>query len=129
MPELVLENLGSLITIAGTNSCLGDLFDAKEHGVWDPTHGRVAVPPEHVTAHNQALSQAMIDGLINCEIGQGGYFYCDTASKPLKVKTFIGQVVSEAVTIHGRSITFHKDGNMYRGRLGDSDAFNFKRIA
>ena len=126
-----LENLGSLITIAGTNQCLGDLLHAPGHGTFDPTHGRVDVSAEQAKLHNEALDKAKLEGLdANCEIGQGGYFYF--SRNPMTVKTFMGTVVSTdcALSASGANLTFRRAGKVYRGRLSkQNDAFNFRRIA
>lgn len=122
-----LENLGSLITYKqdGADHCLGYLMDFREHGVYDPTFGRIPVSPEHATAHNAALSKAELDGLDdNCAVGQGGTFYLVRGN----VQTFNGAHVATAM-ISGRSITFNRGGKTFRGRSQkDADCFNFRRV-
>jgi hypothetical protein len=122
-----LEHFGSLITIKGTDTCLGDLWHADGHGTYDPYHGLVPVSREESKLHNDALSKARWDGMDqNCEIGQGGFAYHHGG----QVKDFIGTVVSDDVTAHGNSVTFRRKGKTYRGRLSrNSDAFIFKRVA
>ena len=127
--NIKLENLGSLITIAGTNTCLGHLMDFHERGVYDAEHGKVEVTPEQAKIHNECLDKAMLDGLDNqCQIGQCGTYYFTNG----KVTTFCGTLVSDKVqlTPSKKGITFLRNGKQYRGRLQkDADCFNFKRIS
>jgi hypothetical protein len=124
-----MENFGSLITIKGTNNCLGDLMYLTGHGIFDATYGRVDVTPEEATAHNTCLDTAKLEGMDkNCEIGKGAFFYY---TKPQLITTFIGTTVCSGrdISVNGSSITFVRAGKTYRGRLPkDSQAFNFKRI-
>ena len=122
-----LEHFGSLITIKGTDTCLGDLWHAEGHGTFDPNHGKVPVTKDESKSHNQALSKARLDGMDqNCEIGQGSFAY----RHGNQVNDFIGAVISNDVTVHGNTLTFRRKGKMYRGRLSTKyDAFNFKRVA
>lgn len=123
------ENLGSLITVAGTNNCLGYLMNFTGHGVFDANYGKVDISPEHVEAHNKALDEAMLKGLDeNCNVGQYGTFYLDEKNRT--IKTFLGRLVSDNVKINGRSVTFHRAGKKYRGRSSTQhDLFNFRRVA
>lgn len=126
-PRPTFENLGSLITYHdnGENCCLGFLLNFEGHGVYDANFGKVDISPEHAAVHNAALSQALIEGLDRrCEIGQGGTFYLIGG----KVQTFTGDLVSDRVSLNGKSITFERGGKEYRGRLGNADCFNFRRI-
>lgn len=145
-----MENFGSLITIKGTNTCLGDLLHANGQGTFDPEYGLVDVTKDEADAHNKALDKAKLEGLDkNCEIGQGSFFYYNEArsDKPAQVTTFLGTVVTNDVVAkpaktiqphrfnktHYWTITFRRAGKTYRGRLGNGvgsgNAFNFKRIA
>ncbi len=129
-----LEHFGSLITIKGTDTCLGDLWHAEGHGTFDPNYGKVPVTNEESEAHNQALSKARLDGMDqNCEIGQGSFAYRHGGVPPTggsQVNDFIGAVISDNVTVHGNTLTFRRKGKTYRGRLSTKcDAFNFKRVA
>lgn len=126
-PEL--ENLGSLITVKGTNECLGDLMHFAGHGVYDPTHGLVPVTKEQAYIHNKLLDEARLKGMDeNCKIGQGSYAYYHPDSG---VKTFCGSLIAPRTncSVSGQSITFTRAGKTYRGRLRkESDNFNFRRI-
>ena len=126
-----LENIGSLITIKGTNACLGDLMHFDGHGTYDPDHGLVPVSKEEADTHNKLLDEARLNGLDrNCEVGQGSFFYCTGKAPDRKVTTFIGTVVSTDVRVKGQSITFVRKGKTFRGRLcKDADSFNFRRVA
>jgi len=125
-----IEHKGSLMTWAGTNTCLGYLMPFEGHGVFEPNHGKVDVTKDEAEKHNQCLSEAEIKGLDeSCQIGQCGTFYYSIAQG---VRTWIGTVVAPPcdVTIKGKSITFTRKGRTFSGKLrsGD-DFFNFKRIA
>jgi hypothetical protein len=131
VPEPPFEHLGSLITRGDTY--LSHLVYFAEHGVYEPNLGRVAIDPQYVEPHNQALDAALLAGLDNhCEIGQGGFFYLfrDAAGAPA-VKTFTGQLVSADVTVRGKTITFRRQGKTFRGRQSEpeTDAFNFRRAS
>ena len=125
-----LENIGSLITIKSTNTCLGDLMHFDGHGTYDPGHGLVPVSKEEADTHNKLLDEARLDGLDrNCEVGQCGFFYITRKAPDAKVTTFVGTVVSTDVRVKGRSITFVRKGKTFRGRLRkDADSFNFRRV-
>jgi hypothetical protein len=123
-----LENLGSLITIKGTNQCLDYLMNFAGHGVFTPV-GKVEVSPEHVKAHNDALSKAEIDGLDACEIGQCGSFYWNGNKRT--VKTFAGTLVAEISLAHhgSRTVTFTRTGKTFRGFIRKTcDLMTVKRI-
>jgi hypothetical protein len=124
--QTTFENLGSLITIANTNNCLGYLMNFSGHGIFDASLGKVDITPEQADIHNRLFDQAMIKGLDTCQIGQCGTFYWGGNC----VKTFMGTVVSYAVTHAGQSVTFKVKEKTFRGRLQkDADCFNFKRIS
>jgi hypothetical protein len=124
-----LEGFGSLITIKGANTCLGDLWASGEHGTWDPNFGLVPVDAEEAEAHNKALDEARIKGLDEgCKVGQCGSFYFDRKAK--QVRTFSGAVVEAAVRVAGETVTFERKGRVFRGRLRKhEDWFIFKRIS
>ena len=129
-----LNNLGSLITYRANPSdeketCLGYLMDFTGHGIFDAYFGKVEISTEHAKAHNAALDEAMLKGLDeSCQIGQGSTFYFNERKR--KVSTFCGTLVSASVSLNGNSLTFHRKGRTYRGRLQkDADCFNFRRIA
>jgi hypothetical protein len=128
---VVLENLGSLITIEGTDTCLGYLMNFKDHGVFDASHGKVAVTPDHAETHNGLLDAAMLQGLDDsCQVGQGGSFYVGQDEGRTAVKTFSGTLVSADVSTRGQSLTFRRKGKTFRGRMSrQHDLFNFRRVA
>jgi hypothetical protein len=134
------ENLGSLITIKGTNQYLGFLMDFGDRGVFEPNNGKVSISPEHAKAHNKALEEAMLEGLDkNCQIGQGGSFYLHKLTEPTtwtgggvgdyEVRTFLGTKVSDQCYRVGRVVTWFRKGKTFRGRMSQQyDLFNFRRI-
>jgi len=144
--KLELENLGSIITIKGTDACLGYLMYFKDKGVFDATHGRVDVTPEQCKQHNEAYAKASLEGLDNgCEVGQGGFFYVceepkDAAKKVktwdrLKVLTFVGTQVSEKIcNLRGcgpaTEIIFDRKGRRFIGIWDkkEGDAVFFRRV-
>jgi len=124
-----IENQAGLLTVAGTNQCLGFLLNFEGKGVFDASYGQVEVKAEEVDPHNKILSSMMIKGLDeNCQIGQGNYFYYD--KKKNEVHTFTGELVSADVHVKGQVITFFRNQKAYRGRLQkNGDSFNFRRIS
>lgn len=126
-----LDNFGSLITIKGTDQCLGDLMHFTGRGTYDPTLGLVPVTKDEADAHNKALDSMRLEGMdANCQIGQGSFAYYTGKGV---VTTFLGTVVSDDVTLRGNqrlSIVFKRAGKVYRGRLSrEYDSFNFRRVA
>lgn len=124
-----LENLGSLITIKGTNECLGDLWHAEGHGTYDPNHGLVPVTKQQADIHNKCLDEARLKGMDdNCQIGQGSYAYL---TPKIGVTTFLGTKIADyTLSSSQANVTFTRAGKTYRGRLcKDTDAFNFRRVA
>jgi len=105
--------------------CAGYLFDFTGHGIFGPD-GKLDVTAEQAETHNRLLSEAELLGLDqNCQVDQYGTFYYTNS----KVTTWLGTVVSEDMTVHGKTITFRRSGKVYRGRLQkDADCFNFRRI-
>ncbi len=132
IPELL--HRGSLITYQEQGEdrerCLGYLFDAAGHGVFEPGFGKVEVSSQEAGAHNQCLSRAEIDGLDqNCAIGMGGRFYLRRNAGQAIIITWPGQEVSREVQIRGRTLTFTRHDRRFRGRLRrDADCFSFERI-
>ena len=126
-----LENIGSMITIKGTNNCLGYLMSFSDKGVFDATHGKVDVSKEHADTHNRLLDEAMLEGLDNrCEVGMHGSFYIGKHDGRLAIKTFLGTLVSADVAQSGKTLTFKRNGKAYRGRQRKDDEWlNFKRIS
>lgn len=129
--NLQLENKGSLITIAGSNTCLGYLMDFKGHGVYDADCGKVDVTPEQADTHNRLLSEAELKGMDeNCKVGQHGTFYFNLNTQI--VHTFIGTPVADRVRFipGGKKVTFERKGKTFSGLLRkDGDVFNFKRVS
>jgi hypothetical protein len=127
---LKLENKGSLITIAGTNRCLGFLANMKARGVFDPQHGRVEVTEEEADKHNQLFSQALVDGLKTAEMGQGNTFYYRKESNT--VVTFIGQEVSKKISTRKLNrqtrVTFYVGERAFEGVVDKLGALPFRRI-
>lgn len=125
-----LEGYGSIITIKGTNRCLGDLLHFEGKGTWCPANGEVPVSKEEADAHNKALDTARIKAMDNqCEVGQGSYAYF--YPKTEDVKSFIGTLISDdtEVTDGGRTIEFRRGDRVFRGELNeDSDNFFFERV-
>lgn len=119
-----LENLGSLITIAETNQCLGYLMPFLDHGVFDATYGRVDVTPEQAEVHNKLLSDAQIKGLLEtCKVGQCGSFYLKPDGT---VTTFIGTVIGKREP--GKKMVV--GGRTFRVKAhSDSDLCTVTRIA
>ena len=105
--------------------CAGYLFDFAGHGVYSPD-GKLEVTKARADEHNRLLAEAELSGLDqNCEVGQYGTFYFVKG----QVQTWTGCVVSSDVTRKGQSVTFRRNGKVYRGRLQkNADCFNFRRI-
>ena len=126
-----LTNNGGVLCFKdrGVDYHLGYLFSVDGKTFCPNTGSWAGISPEEQDAHNQALSNAELEGLDNrCEIGQGGAFYL--TPNPSRVTTFVGTVVSSDVFINGQSITFSRKGKTFRGRLQkDADCFNFTRIS
>lgn len=135
-----IEDHDGLLIIAGTNTCLGYLlvvpagipvaasghtaddlcFDA-EHGLVD---GMTAARAE---LHNRVFDEAVLKGLDEgCQVGQGNYFYLEP--RPLhvmwrpKVRTWLGTVVSDDVTVRGRGVTFRRGGRVFAGKKAATPA-------
>lgn len=126
---LVLENIGSLITYKneeGQEQSLGHLL-VHEGRAFDPSFGCVDVSPADAKTHNQLLDEALLSGLDNCRIGQGGHFYW--VRKPnLRVHTWTGLLVSDNVSVQGRNITFRRNGMVFSGKITKGvESFNFVR--
>jgi hypothetical protein len=129
-PEIL--HRGSLMTYPdnGKERCLGYLFDAPGHGVFEPTFGKLDVSANEAATHNRLLSRAQIEGLDqSCAVGRGGMFYTKTAGGHTVVATWLGEEVSRQVWVRGNVITFTRQGMTFRGRLRrDQDCFCFTRI-
>jgi hypothetical protein len=129
VPEL--DHRGTLITFTDAESeqCLGYLLDAGEHGVFEPSFGKVDVTPAEAKLHNQVLDQALIDGLNNhCEVGHGGMFYLRDG----QVVTWLRTVVAPALVRPGRHCTCVRAGKELRAtkrRRSDDDTIWVQRIS
>lgn len=123
-----IENKGSLMTWAGTNTCLGYLMPFDGHGIFEPNHGKVDVTKEESEKHNAYFSEAEIKGLDeSCQVGQCGTFYYSTAKG---VRTWIGTVVCATPTVKGKTITFQRNGKTFKGKLRkNDDFFTFERVS
>lgn len=127
-----LEHVGtSLITIKGTDRCLGDLFHAKGKGTFCADNGRVPVSKEATDVHNKALDQARMEGLDkNCKVGMHGMFYWDGKN----VKTFLGTQVNEGYVVMSgntrKTVYFTRKDMKFKGILRkDADCFTAVRTA
>ena len=56
-------------------------------------------------------------------------FVISAAESAVAVRTFIGTVVTEDVTVKGDGVTFRRGGMTFRGRKRDDDLLFFKRVA
>lgn len=125
-------NRGSLLTYQdnGHERCFGYLFECPEHGIYEPTFGKLDVTSEESRTHNRLLSQADIEGLDNhCAVGMGGMFYTKNVDSRTLVVTWVGAEVSRDVRLRGEVLTFKRREMTFRGRLlRNKDCFRFKRI-
>lgn len=126
----VHANVGGMLMVE-ENRPFGHLIHFEGKGVYDPSHGQVDVDPSLVDAHNTILDEALVKGLVeNCKVGQGYFFYYRQKDGKTQVTTFTGVVVSDDVTLKGKSLTFTRLGKTYRGTLKkDEENFNFTRVA
>ncbi len=129
-PEIL--HRGSLMTYQddGSERCFGYLFDLHDHGIFEPTFGKLDVSAQEAETHNRLLSQAEIDGLDqNCTVGMGGMFYTKKAEGRTIVATWLGLEVSREVQVRGAVLTFTRKGMSFRGRLRrEEHCFFFKRM-
>ena len=125
---MTIENRGSLMTIAGTNTCLGYLMVFDGHGVFESSNGKMDITKEEADKHNQCLSEAEIKGLEeNCQVGQQGMFYYSPKDG---VRTWTGTVVDSTPKVNGKSLTFTRKGKTFRGQIRkNDDCFTFKRVS
>jgi hypothetical protein len=122
------ENHDGLLVQPGTTQCLGNLFVVQE-GVFDPELGRIDTTHEEAERHNGILDQALIEGLDTCEIGDEGAFYLEGKPGNFRVTTWLGNVVSDDVTLTRQMVTFRRNGKVFQGKLiEDGNLFLFKRI-
>ncbi len=125
-----VHNRGSLLThfVGGNETCVGYLF-MHEGRAYSPNGLVKGLTKEEVETHNKCLSEAELGGLDqNCQVGQGTNFYCVPPYKA--VKTWHGDTVSIDVTRTNKTVTFRRNGMVFRGRIpADSDAVFFKRIS
>jgi hypothetical protein len=129
MSEEDLMHVGtSIITIRGTDRCLGDLLHLRGE-TFCPNNGRVPVSKEAADVHNKALDQARVEGLDkNCEVGMSGMFYWDGKN----VKTFLGTQVNDVVMSGNvrKTVYFNRKEMSFKGILRkDADCFTAVRTA
>jgi len=131
LTENDLEHVGeSIITIKGTDHCLGSLMHFNGKGSFCAAYGRVPVSKEDADIHNKALNQALMEGLDkNCEVGMCGVFYFTDG----KVTTFCGTQVNDGHIVSSgnkrKTIYFNRKGMKFKGVLRkDGDDFTAKRI-
>ena len=146
-----IENNNGLLTQAGR--AMGYICGFTGHGFFAPGNGKVEILKDDADRHNELLAQGELKGLDdNCQIGQWGTFYFageyqkDSKNHTISVSspkftTWAGVVVSTNISLRGTwpkwyerrsgpSMTFRRNGKVYRGRLmKNADCFNFKRIA
>lgn len=116
-----------LLVIEESNTCLGYLMNFKEHGIFEPSLGRLDIAPADALKHNETLSKAEIKGLDeNCQVGQKGTFYY-TEGKG--IHTFVGEIVCPNPAVTKTQIVFTRNGKTFRGkRRKDEDLFIFTRV-
>lgn len=125
-----LDNIGSLITLRGTTQCIGYLMDfGVEHGIHDAEYGRMPLTPAEGEQHNNALDRALLEGLDkNCAVGQGSTAYWNPVTR--QVHTFIGTEISRDCTYTKTTVTFKRNGMVFKGRLQkDAECFNYRRVS
>jgi hypothetical protein len=145
-----LTNDRGLFIDAGSNRPLGYLFSLEDKGIFSPD-GQVLITKEQAETHNRLLTQAEIEGLDNCKIGQRGTLYYkgsrNYSNNIGSVTTWTGEIVAGIpnapvfVKVSPKqrwspklgphritSIIFWRKGMRFSGRLqADADCFNFKR--
>lgn len=125
-----IVNKDGLLFVRGKPYPLGFLMNFEGHGVHDASRGRVPVSVGDARKHNDLISKGEIRGLDACLVGQYGTLYLTEKEGRKRVTTWLGDLVTEHIILHGSSITFYRNGKSFRGRLRkDSESFNFKRIA
>jgi hypothetical protein len=120
MPQIV--NNHGLLTYQNNGdekpTCLGFLFSGPQHGIFDPELGGIEVTPEVADVHNKLLSQALIDGLDTCEIGQSAMFYLvgdPRGGNPLRITTWTGDLVADRLhNVSPRRYNFQRGGRWYK---------------
>lgn len=127
-----LQHHGSLLTYADPEgregdetTCLGYLVwwgpSVAEEAAYDANMGRIeGLSKEHADAHNEALDNAILEGLDkHCKVGQGANFYWDQHN-PENVTTFMGTVVARPIEVTGgkvrKTIKFvRRNGHVFKG--------------
>ena len=121
-----INNDGGFLTIEknGETQCLGYLMDfGPEHGVHDAELGRVDVTSEQAVVHNKLLDAAVLKGLDNCKVGQGGTFYVSDG----EVATFIGTHVATPIKNTSTTVEFAKGDMFFKGRKSKDAACIFMK--
>lgn len=117
------DDNGGLLTFEkdGVTHCLGYLFYAENHGVYDAVLGKVDITREVAERHNKVYDEALIKGLDEtCEVGQGSNFY----RYGKEVRTWIGTVVGQLSKV-GRSRVLVRNGRRFecKCRKGEESVF------
>ena len=120
-----LDNVGSIITIKASNTCLGYLMHFNEKGIYDAYYGQVPVSKEDADTHNKELDKAMLEGMNNSCQGEfmpiPVYFHKGTK----QLKTFIGTVLQGNVTATIGKVTLEKMSpkglQIWQGKLHKND--------
>lgn len=123
-----IKNGSGLLFDEITGFPLGYLMIFPNRGVYSTERKIDGITPAQANENNRLLSLAEIQGLDTCKIGQWGtFYYCNK-----RVETFSGMIVSEEhlISPNGKSISFKRKGNTYRGRLPkNGECFFVKRVA
>jgi hypothetical protein len=110
----------------GIERCFGYLFSVDGRGIFSPD-GRIEVTEEEAKVHNRLLSNAEVEGLDKCGIGQGCMFYFSGSKR--SISTWVGDVVSGLLTIRGKVVTFWRCRRMFRGIIRkNEDCIFVKRV-
>lgn len=120
-----LANIGSMITIKDSNTCLGYLMFFDGHGTYDATYGQVPVTKEEADIHNKLLDKAMLDGMNLAKVGQSMPIPVYFNEKDKRITTFIGTVIQGNITKTSGQVTLERrNGNnlqVWKGRLHKDD--------
>ena len=107
-----LDNVGSLITIKASNTCLGYLMNFKtgiiKYETYDASYGQVPVSKEDADTHNKELDKAMLQGMDNACQGESTPIPLYFDKKTKQLTTFIGTVLQGNVTATNGKVTLEK---------------------
>jgi hypothetical protein len=97
---------------------LGYLMFFNEHGTFDADKGKVDYTKEEADEHNRIYDQCLVEGLDQCPVGKGGYFYINKANGT--IQTFIGTKIADIESRFGkltaRTVRFKRNGMTFSGR-------------